>query len=123
MVSYVLKSKKNKCTVLISSMHKYNVIDQNTGDKKKPEIITDYNQTKAAFDVVDQMRAKYNVAITSRRWLLTTFFFIGRSNLNAGPKIYLSHVRLKCRVKILSSDLSTMSKLISDRSEYLTLHR
>lgn len=42
--------------------------------KKKPDIITFYNQTKCGVDRLDQMCSLYDVARNSRRWLLTIFF-------------------------------------------------
>lgn len=43
--SYV--PRKNKNVILVSSMHDQGIIDTDSGDQKKPEIITFYNSTKA----------------------------------------------------------------------------
>ena len=51
-------------------MHDDMTIDTQSGMKKKPEIITFYNQTKFGIYVVDQMVGGYNVARTTRRWPL-----------------------------------------------------
>lgn len=71
-VSYV--PKKNKNITLISSLHHDDAIDESTGDKRKPEIITFYNDTKSGVDVVDKMCSSYNVARNTRRWPLVVFF-------------------------------------------------
>lgn len=71
LVSYV--SKKGKVTLLISSLHHDNSVD-NDSKKKRPEIISFYNFTKCGVDVVDEMSASYNVGRLSRRWPLTIFF-------------------------------------------------
>lgn len=72
LVSYM--PKKNKHVVLISSMHFDAKIDENTGDQKKPEIITFYNQTKGGVDVVDKLCSSYNVARNTKRWPMVVFF-------------------------------------------------
>lgn len=43
-------------------------IDEDTGDKKKPDIITFYNRTTTDIDLVDQYCQNYNVARNTRRW-------------------------------------------------------
>lgn len=65
-VSYL--PKKNKNVLLISTCHDDDKIDAETG---KPEIIVDYNKTKAEVDVVDQLSANYNCA---RRWQMAVFY-------------------------------------------------
>lgn len=75
LVSYISKNKTNeKCVILLSSMHRSDAIDADTGEARKPEILTYYNKTKEAVNTVDQMRSKYNVARCSLRWPLTLFF-------------------------------------------------
>lgn len=82
MVSYC--PKKNKCVILISSMHRDDSIDPNSGDMKLPEIITDYNKTKIGVDLVDQMCEKYNVARTTKRWPMVVFYnLLNISGINA----------------------------------------
>ena len=66
--------KKNGSVILISSMHDDMTIDTQSGMKKKPEIITFYNQTKFGIDVVDQMVDGYNEARTPRRWTMIHLF-------------------------------------------------
>lgn len=57
-------------------MHHDDAIDNQTGDKQKPDIISFYNNTKYEVDVVDQMCAQYNVARNTRRWPLAIFLNI-----------------------------------------------
>ncbi|KAG8176722.1 hypothetical protein JTE90_003353 [Oedothorax gibbosus] len=49
-------------------------IDTSSGEAKKPEIITFYNITKGAVDVVDEMSAGYSTARISKRWRMVVFF-------------------------------------------------
>nr|CAH7754571.1 unnamed protein product [Callosobruchus chinensis] len=70
--SYV--PRKNKVVLLMSTFHLTPDIDPRTEDKKKPEVITFYNCTKAGVDVVDELSASYDVSRNSRRWPLTIFF-------------------------------------------------
>lgn len=94
LVSYVSQSKsKKKCALLVSSMHKCRDLDPATGDLKKPKVITYYNSTKGAVDLVDQMRAKYNVARASRRWPLTLFFAVMNVALINSLVIYNHNTR------------------------------
>ncbi|XP_054713571.1 piggyBac transposable element-derived protein 4-like [Uloborus diversus] len=73
-VSYV--PKKGKCVLLLSTMHNDDTIDEDSAEKKKPEIITFYNMTKCAVDVVDQMAASYTTARITNRWPMVVFFCI-----------------------------------------------
>lgn len=50
------------------------------GTKKKPVIITTYNETKYGVDILDKMCVQYDTARNSRRWPLTIFFHL----LNVG---------------------------------------
>ncbi|CAK1592735.1 unnamed protein product [Parnassius mnemosyne] len=72
LVSYV--PKKNKVVLLLSTVHNDGCIDESSGDKRKPDIITYYNRTKNGVDLVDKMCSLYDVARNSRRWPLTVFF-------------------------------------------------
>uniref|UniRef100_A0A1B6JQP1 PiggyBac transposable element-derived protein domain-containing protein n=1 Tax=Homalodisca liturata TaxID=320908 RepID=A0A1B6JQP1_9HEMI len=66
--------KKKKVVLLLSTMHHSDEIDPQSGDAKKPFILTFYNSTKGGVDVVDEYKARYSVARTSNRWPLTIFF-------------------------------------------------
>jgi len=48
-------------------------INAETGEKKKPEIICFYNQTKGGVDMVDQMSSNYSAARKTNRWPLFSF--------------------------------------------------
>lgn len=37
-------------------MHEHGIIDSESGDQKKPEVITYYNSTKGGVDVVDELK-------------------------------------------------------------------
>jgi hypothetical protein len=56
-------------------MHDRKEINAEIGEKKKPEIICFYNQTKGV-DMVDQMSSNYSVARKANRWPLTVFFHL-----------------------------------------------
>jgi hypothetical protein len=74
LVSYV--PKKNKVVLVMSTLHHDQNIDESTGDKRKPEMITFYNKTKAGVDVVDELSATYDVSRNSKRWPMTIFYGI-----------------------------------------------
>ena len=78
LVSYVLQTKQKKNVVLFSSMHHDDKIDPESGDMKKPEIITFYNSTKGGVDRVDQMAGEYDTSRNSRRWPLTFLHAVER---------------------------------------------
>ena len=73
LVFYVPQAKQKKNVVLFSSTDHGDKIDPESGDIKKPEIITFYNSTKGGVDVVDQMAGVYDTSRNSRRWSLTVF--------------------------------------------------
>ncbi|XP_036322196.1 piggyBac transposable element-derived protein 4-like [Rhagoletis pomonella] len=82
LVSYVPKA--NKVVIAMSTMHNDTAIDSDTGDQRKPEIITYYNRTKNGVDLVDKMCSLYDVSRNSRRWPLTKFYnLVNLSALNA----------------------------------------
>lgn len=72
LASYV--SKKRKTVLLVSSMHNDDEIDPSSGITKKPPIITFYNITKAIVDCVDLQIPFCNVARTTKRWPMVTFY-------------------------------------------------
>ncbi|KAH9632255.1 hypothetical protein HF086_002890 [Spodoptera exigua] len=73
--------KKGKVVLLVSTMHHDATIDPDTGDKFKPNMITDYNMYKCGVDVVDEMCGTYSISRVSKRWPLTIFF--GLMNVGA----------------------------------------
>jgi hypothetical protein len=54
-------------------MHDRKEINAEMGEKKKPEIICFYNQTKGGVDIVNQMLSNYSVARKTNRWPLNCF--------------------------------------------------
>lgn len=72
LVSYVPNIKKN--VFLLSSTHFNDEIDQETGDLRKPAIVTYYNKTKGGVDTVDRMIAAYNVSRATKRWPMVIFY-------------------------------------------------
>lgn len=69
MVTYV--PKRNRFVSLLSTYHTNKAIDVN--DKKKPEIIKFYNETKGAVDTLDEMVGTYRCKRRVLRWPLALF--------------------------------------------------
>lgn len=69
LVSFV--PKPNKAVILISTMHHSKTMDE---EKKKPEIICCYNQTKCGVDILDMKCAVYSSSRRTRRWPLAVFY-------------------------------------------------
>lgn len=69
LVSYV--PKKKKVVLVLSSGQPEKRVE--SSEKKKPLLITAYNETKAAVDIGDKMTKEYTVKRASRRWTLTLF--------------------------------------------------
>lgn len=74
LVSYIPKKSKN--VLMYSTMHNSASIDESSGGKMKPEIITFHNKTKAGVDVVDQLQGDYNVLRDTRRWPMVVLYAI-----------------------------------------------
>ncbi|XP_071056419.1 piggyBac transposable element-derived protein 4-like [Onthophagus taurus] len=55
-------------------MHNDTAIDQSTGEKAKPEVVSFYNMTKGGVDVVDRMITAYNPVRNTRRWPMVIFY-------------------------------------------------
>lgn len=72
LVSYM--PKKNKVVLLLSTFHHTDEIDEETGEKQKPIILTSYNKYKGGVDTVDHMKQAYSTARKSNRWTLRVFF-------------------------------------------------
>lgn len=64
------KPKQNKVVLLLSSKHSTPVI----GEKNKPEIIHDYNNTKGGVDVMGNMCSRYSCSRKTQRWPLCLFY-------------------------------------------------
>nr|XP_023027924.1 probable ATP-dependent RNA helicase YTHDC2 [Leptinotarsa decemlineata] len=63
LISYIPKRHKN--VLMLSTFHDDDEIDLDTGDQQKPAVITFYNLTKGAVDVVDTMKTEYCVTRVS----------------------------------------------------------
>lgn len=57
-------TKSNKVVILLYTMHNEAVIDVDTGNRQKPNIVTYYNRTKTGVDLVDKMCSLYDVTGT-----------------------------------------------------------
>ncbi|CAK9827595.1 hypothetical protein ANTRET_LOCUS5276 [Anthophora retusa] len=68
------KSKANKKVLLLSSKHRNVRIAKN--EKRVPETISFYNNTKYGVDILDQMARKYSTKAGSRRWPVHVFYNI-----------------------------------------------
>nr|CAI5839665.1 unnamed protein product [Callosobruchus analis] len=66
--------KKNKCVLVISSLHMDGRLDEESGEDKKPEMITFYNRTKIGVDLLDQLCRKYDVSRYCRKWPLVILY-------------------------------------------------
>ncbi|XP_024085442.1 uncharacterized protein LOC112127978 [Cimex lectularius] len=49
------------------------LVEENTGEQQKPEVITFYNTTKGGVDTADQM-CTFSVSRNTRRWPMVIFF-------------------------------------------------
>lgn len=63
-----------KKVLLISSFRNAGNIKEETGELKKPEVISFYNLTKGGVDTVDKYCESFNVARNTKRWPLVVFF-------------------------------------------------
>ena len=70
MVSYV--PNKGKAVILLSTLHKDKSIHD--GPKKKPEIISYYNQTKGGVDTMDEMVRYYSCKRQTKRWPMVLWY-------------------------------------------------
>lgn len=89
LVSYC--PKKNKTVIVLSTMHHDKAVDEETGEKRKPEMISFYNMTKVGVDLVDQICQHNNVARNTRRWPMVIFYdLLNIASINA-LCIYKAH--------------------------------
>lgn len=106
--SYV--PKKNKNVLMLSTMHRDDYIDPDSGDLKKPEVITFYNSTKGGVDVVDRLKTEYSVTRISNRWPFTIFC----SLLNIGG------INSQIIYKTNTNDIFTRRQFLTDLCKILT---
>ncbi|KAL7841086.1 hypothetical protein SRHO_G00247770 [Serrasalmus rhombeus] len=77
----VYAPKRKKVVYILSSMH--SVVETEDTTKRKPNTVTQYNNTKCGVDVMDQMR-EYSVRAGTRRWPVAVFYnMIDMAALNA----------------------------------------
>ncbi|KAL7837320.1 hypothetical protein SRHO_G00270310 [Serrasalmus rhombeus] len=81
MISYI--REKGKAVLLLSTMHHSKKLDENS-QKKKPEAILFYNQTKGGVDTVDQMVGNHTCKRQTQRWPMVLWYnMIDIATLNA----------------------------------------
>ena len=125
-VSFV--PKKNRCVLLVSSMHHSQLIEENG----KPEIINFYNDTKGGVDALDQRCATYSCQRRTRRWPMAIFgaildisrvnsyiLFLSASeetvkisrrkfSVALGRDLIVDHMKRRFQIRELSLDLKTI---------------
>ena len=95
LVSYAPKT--NKTVVLLSTMHNTEEINTKS-EKKKPQMILDYNAIKGAVDTFDKIVKTYTCARSTRRWLMRLFFFlVDAACLNASVIWFMTYPEWKCK--------------------------
>lgn len=60
--------------LLISSVHTDEAIDEESGEKRKPEVIKYFNHHKICVDVMDKMPGTYNVQRGTISWPMIEFY-------------------------------------------------
>ncbi|KAJ8958372.1 hypothetical protein NQ314_006433 [Rhamnusium bicolor] len=104
LTSYV--PKKNKNVLMLSTFHEDDDIDPESREQMKPSVITFYNLTKGAVDVVDRMKAEYSVTRVSNRWPLTIFCtLLNIAGINS-QIIYFSNTNNKILRRLYLTDLA-----------------
>ncbi|KAH9638302.1 hypothetical protein HF086_007405 [Spodoptera exigua] len=107
-------------------MHNDAAIDADTGDKRKPEIISYYNRTKNGVDLVDKMYSLYDVSRNSKRWPVTVFYNL--INLSAVNALCIHSANknfefVRRRDFLIDLALAWMKPLALERSDKKTLPR
>ncbi|XP_015120075.1 piggyBac transposable element-derived protein 4 isoform X1 [Diachasma alloeum] len=104
LVSYVPKKSRN--VLLLSSLHHDDKIDEETGSRQKPEIMTFYNATKGGVDVVDELKGNYSVNRETRRWPMVVFYgLMNIAGINS-QIIYRENTGAKITRRAYLSDLA-----------------
>ena len=70
--SYV--PKQIKAVIMLSTMHSDASIDETTGDKQKPSVLTFYNSTKGGVDTADKKCAATSCSRRTNRWPMSLFY-------------------------------------------------
>lgn len=82
LVSYALKKKSKNIVLVLSTIDSNDNIHANT--EAQPDIVSFYESTKSAVDIVDQSKEKHSVARVTNRWPMRLFFSIlNISGINA----------------------------------------
>lgn len=68
------KVRKNKTVSLLSTLHQSPSIPSPESEKRKPDVVLHYNQTKCGVDCFDSMARMYTTRCTSRRWPLYVLY-------------------------------------------------
>lgn len=116
LVSYVPKEKKT--VILLSSFHHFHDVDE-LHDKKKPNMILDYNKNKAGVDNVDKMIASYTCGRKTNKWTLKVFMYmidVAANNSFSFYKYLIDKMsRSQRRKSIKSLAYSLMTPFIEER--------
>lgn len=67
------KKKQKRTNVVVSTMHEHGIIDSESGDQNKTEVITYYNFKKGGADMIDELKGEYSVTSISCRKPLQYF--------------------------------------------------
>lgn len=114
--------KKNKCVILLSTMHASDDVDEETN---KPDIVLFYNSTKGGIDTVDQMCGNYTVAKRTKRWPLALFFqLLNIAGINSNiiyNGVFIEKSITPRRIFLKNLSLSLMKPLLEERSKIKTL--
>ncbi|GFR81612.1 PiggyBac transposable element-derived protein 4 [Elysia marginata] len=68
------QSHRNKNVVVLSTMH--NEREVADGEKRKPDVLLFYNQTKGGVDKMDKLAQTYTTKRASKRWPMVLFYNI-----------------------------------------------
>ena len=119
------QTKQKKNIALFSSMHHNDKIDPESGDMKKPEIITFYNSTKGGVDMIDQMAGEYDTSRNSQRWSLTVFYTLLNVSTITAYILYCHNPenKLNCRLFIKSVSMLLVQEALRGRLQNIHLSR
>lgn len=95
LVSYC--TSKNKCVMILSTLHNDAAIEPDSGEKATPEIYSFYNQTKTGVDAVSSLCEKYDVSTNSNRWPTVLFYTL--LNISAINALCIYKLNKRCPIK------------------------
>lgn len=120
----VYQCKPNRNVIIMSTMHPD--VQLNKGDKKKPEMVEFYNETKPGVDVVDQMARKYSTKASSRRWPMHAFYNVLDLALINASVLYKEVLKinisrrdfiLKLGTELAKENVQARGRLIGDEND------